>query len=920
VPESLLKTKLYIPPLRPDRVPRPRLIERLDQGLESGHRLSLISAPAGFGKTTLVSQWLAAGRRPSAWLSLEESENDPNRFYTYMVAAVSTVIPKFGQETLGMIQAPKPPVAETVLTTLINEINNAGQEFTLVLDDYHQLDARPIDEALAFALEHLPPQMHLAIVTREDPRLPLARLRSRAQLTELRATDLRFTAEEAAGFLNQVMGLNLSEEEIAALDNRTEGWIAGLQLAALAIQGARAQPRRSPDQASQEARRFIDSFTGTHRYILDYLIEEVLDRQPENIQRFLLQTSILDRLSGPLCDAVCFVPVESAGGNAIEVLPEELTRAGEGNSQAILDNLERANLFIVPLDNERRWYRYHHLFADLLRQRLQHESLRSGEDAGWDVSRLHIRASQWYEDSGLEVEAFRHAAAANDFMRAARLIEGKGMPLTFRGAIGPVLNWLESLPDDVMDEEPLLWVTYASTLLALGRAAGVEPKLKAAEAAIAAATAAGAEPDEKNRDLIGRIAATRATYAWGLKEPDTIIDYSQRALEYLSPDNLPFRTSTGWKLAYAYRLKGDRSTARKTYNETIAACEASGNTFINIMASLGLADIQLGDNELHQAAGTYRRILELIGNKPLMTAVGAYAGLAKITYEWNDLDAAQRHGQEALDLARHIESNDAFATCAVLLARLKLTQGDADGATVLLTEAESFLRRHNYLQSLPGVVDLQVVVLLHQVDLARAAALAGQHQLPKSQARVLLSQGDPAAAIALLDQPGQQAMVKGWKDEQLRITLLQAIARFMLGEMTEAQLLLAQALALAEPGGFIRTFLDEGPAVANLLTRMTGGPTWLQEYRARLLEAFGKQPPVLPARPRGASLVEPLSQRELEVLQLISDGLTNSEIAARLYLTLNTVKVHNRNIFGKLGVHNRAQAVIIARELDLLSG
>src|SRR6202165_787997 len=422
---SILATKLYLPRLRPNVVSRPRLLERLNAGLH--RKLTLIAAPAGFGKTTLVSEWVEGIDRPTAWLSLDEGENDPTRFLAYLVTALQTIAATLGEGVLGVLQSPQPPPPEAILTALLNEITTLPDHFVLVLDDYHVIDAKPVDMALAYLVEHLPPHMHLVIATREDPHLPLARLRARDHLTEVRAIDLRFTPSEAAAFLNQAMGLTLSAEDIAALERRTEGWIAGLQLAALSLQG------------QEDPTSFITSFTGSHHFVMDYLVEEVLQQQPQSIQHFLLHTSILDRLCGPLCDAVLLN--SSASG------------------QATLESLERANLFIVPLDNERRWYRYHHLFADLLRQRLHQSIVSSPGDAESQVNDLHIRASQWYEDHDLDIEAFHHAAAANDVERAERLMEGKGMPLQFRGAMISVLNWLESLPTTILDTRPSLWVT-----------------------------------------------------------------------------------------------------------------------------------------------------------------------------------------------------------------------------------------------------------------------------------------------------------------------------------------------------------------------------------------------------------------------------------------------------------------------------
>ena len=449
----LLATKFHRPLPRANLVRRPQLAERLTQGVMGP--LTLVSAPAGFGKTTLLAHWLAESGMPAAWLSLEPGDNELVRFLSYLIAALQTLDSQLGSEVLTLLQMPQPAAAETVLTLLTNDVGSHEHDrgdFALVLDDYHVLAAKPIDHALTYLVEHLPPHMHLVIATREDPPLPLARLRAGGHLTEVRAVDLRFTDFEAAEFLNQTMGLTLSAEDVSRISSRTEGWITGLQLAALSLQGQK-------DTAS-----FIRTFTGSHHFVLDYLVEEVLGQQPESLQTFLLRTSILDRMTGPLCDAVLLDP--------------------SGSGQETLEYLEHANLFLVPLDNERRWYRYHQLFADLLRQRLHQRSASSQGDEVEYVNELHIRASVWYEDHGLEIEAFQHAAAANDVARAERLIEGEGMPLHFRGAGAPVLNWLESLPRTALDTRPSLWVTYASTLLFGGQHTAVEEKLQAAEAAM----------------------------------------------------------------------------------------------------------------------------------------------------------------------------------------------------------------------------------------------------------------------------------------------------------------------------------------------------------------------------------------------------------------------------------------------------
>src|SRR6266567_976637 len=863
----LLATKLHRPLPRAHLVRRPQLAARLTRGVVGP--LTLVSAPAGFGKTTLLAQWFAESGMPVAWLSLEPGDNEPVRFLSYLIAALQTLDPHLGAVALTLLQMPQPAAAEAVLTLLTNDVGSHGRDggdFALVLDDYHVIDAKAIDHALAFLLEHLPPHMHLVIATREDPPLPLARLRAGGHLTEVRAVDLRFTTSEAAAFLNQVMGLTLSAEDITALERRTEGWIAGLQLAAISLQG------------QQDATSFITSFTGSHHFVLDYLLEEVLQQQSESLQNFLLRTSILDRLCGPLCDAVLMDP--SASG------------------QETLEYLERANLFIVPLDNERRWYRYHHLFADLLRQRL-HQSTASSTGDG--VAEFHRRASQWYEDHSLAIEAFHHAAAAHDFERAERLIEGKGMPLQFRGAMISVLNWLESLPTTILDARPSLWVTYASALTMTGQPiSSVEEKLQAAEAALQ-----GAEPDDKTRDLVGHIAAIRAMLAVPANQVETIIPQSRRALEYLHPNNLPVRATAHWTLGYAYQLQGDRTAARGAYTDVISLSQASGNIMVTIAATTCLGQVQEADNQLSLAAESYWRVLHLAGDPPWPAACEAYVGLARVCYQWNDLDAAEQHGQQSFQLAMQMESVDTPAACEVLLARLKLARGDVASATALLAKAEQFVHQHNFVHWMPEVAAVQVLTLLHQGNLAAAAHLAQTHELPLSQARVHLAQGDPSAALAVLESWRGQMEAKGWQDERLKVMVLQAVALQAHGEKDQAVQVLCDALALAAPGGFIRLFVDEGPPMAHLLSAAaaqgmmpdyTGKLLAVLEADAQKLENTSSLPP--PAHP----LIEPLSPRELEVLYLMAQGLSNQEICERLFLALSTVKGHNRTIFGKLQV------------------
>jgi len=898
--EQLLTTKLFIPPTRPELVPRPRLITLLNDGLH--RKLTLISAPAGFGKTTLVTEWLdnlrwdakneTQAKNKIAWLSLDEGDNSPVRFLTYFIVALQTIEANIGKVTLSMLQSPQPPPTETILTPLINEIAAIPDKILLILDDYHLIDAQPVHAALSFTLEHLPPQMHMVIATREDPHVPLARLRTKDQLTELRATDLRFTSAEAAEFLNQVMGLDLSDEDIAALETRTEGWIAGLQLAAISIQG------------HKDTTELIKSFTGSHRFVLDYLIEEVLVQQSESVQTFLLKTAILERFNGSLCDAL----------------------TGQDDGQDTLEYLEQANLFIVPLDSQRSWYRYHHLFADLLRQRLHQSSASSTGEEGGGVDKYHLRASVWYEDHGLEIEAFQHAAAANDIERAERLITGEGVPLQYRGAAALVRSWLESLPTRVLDSRLSLWVTYASALNLTGQSADAEEKLQAAEAALQSKRQS-AEPDDKTKDIIGHIAAIRAMMAVGQHQLGTIIVQSRRALKYLHPDNLPVRTITAWTLGYAYQLQGDRAAASQAYHEVLSISEASSDIISTLAATTGLGNIQESENQLFLAADSYRRGLQLFGDQPQPVVCGTYLCLARILYEWNDLDAAQQHGQQSLKLARQVENIDTPALAWVLLARLKLAQGDAAAAAANLAEGNQFVRQHNFMHRIPEVAAAQVLTLLQQGNLAEAANLAEKYELPLSQARVYLAHGDTSAALAVLGPLRQQVEAKGLEDEQLKVMVLQAVALYTLAlqersEKAAAVQLLGEALGMAEPSGFIRTFVDEGAPMAHLLYEAINREIY-PEYVSRLLKAFPTDVPeqAHPSKTQdpNSELIEPLSEREIEVLQLIAEGLTNQEIATRLFLSLHTVKVHARNIYGKLGVKNRTQAVAKGKALGFLS-
>jgi LuxR family maltose regulon positive regulatory protein len=947
----LLATKLYVPPARPEWVSRPRLLGRLDAGLS--RKLTLVSAPAGFGKTTLLSEWVycRGGAIPpsqkseiiSAWLSLDEEDNDPTRFLAYLIAALQTIpslnATECGADALAMLQSPQPPPTVAVLTSLLNDIaalssNDRalkGRSFALVLDDYHLVKSRQIHDTLAYMLDHLPPQMHLVIATREDPLLPLARLRVGGEMTEIRASDLRFTPDETTVFLNQAMQLGLPPDEVNALETRTEGWIAGLHLAALSLQG------RS-DRAA-----FIRAFAGDDRHVMDYLVNEVLARQSEAVQRFLLHTAILERLSGPLCDAV-------AGSEDVP-----------GTSQAILEYLEQANLFVVPLDNRREWYRYHHMFADLLRSRL-HRAVGSH-----GLAALHVQASMWYERSGLVAEAIHHALAARDYERAVRLVEGCAMQMFMRSELATILRWVEALPAGLVRTRPWLCICAAWSLrLTGGQAPAVESHLRDAEWALEAYTPplsrmdGASEPTlsaDEVRTMRAHIATIRAYQALYREQMPRAIELAQWALGNLAQEDL-VRGLGALALGWAVRFSGDLDQARHAFTEAKEASLSSGNLYTAVAATSRLAYTLVLGGQLHRAVASCQEALRLAtgkGGRRLPVAGYALVYLGGIYREWDDLETAAHHLLEGTDLCTQVGYILDQIVGYVTLARVRQARGDEGSAGEALQNAMHLSQKmRGYVYAQRWVEDCQVRLWTAQRRLDAVARWVVQSELRVddeinflrelehlilARALVALGRERPACghledARKLLARLLEVAEAAGWMGKAIEILALQAVAYWACGDAERALIALQRALTLAEPEGYVRVFVDEGLPIARLLYRalardMVRGPTL--GYARRLLAAFKDTTQVdrpatradLSSEVRFASScrevgLEPLSERELEVLRLIAEGLTNREIAFRLTLAQSTVKVHTRNIYGKLDVHSRVQAAARARDLGLL--
>lgn len=905
---TLLQTKLYIPPpQRPSLVPRPRLIKKINEGLGNAppfaRKLTLISAPAGFGKSTLVVAWLHTrndngnGGGPwqrCGWLSLDEGDNDPARFFAYVIAALRRMAAGMGEPAQALLRA-QPPQLEAVVTTLINEVAAAGSAFVLVVDDYHVIEQQAIHEALSFLLDHQPPNMHLVITTREDPLLPVARLRARGQVTEIRAEDLRFTAVEVAHFLNEVMALQLSPQQVAALEAHTEGWIVGLQLAALSMQG------------QEDTAAFIDTFSGSHRYILDYLTAEVLAQQPEAVQRFLLQTAILNRLSGPLCNA--------------------LTERQDGRK--MLEQLDAANLFLIPLDNERRWYRYHHLFAELLRNQLQQRQPQQ-------VPQLHLRAAAWYQSQEMITEAMHHAFAAGDRERLLDLLETYAPVFVRRAEMGTVLSWLEKLPGGQWQRRPQLCLAFAWGLFLNSRYAEIEPFLQSAETAVG-----GKASEAETAAVLGEIATMRSFLARLHKDEARANELARQALAQVPQSNAYVHGLIRMSLGGSYKELGNTAAAINALSEAIPLCETAANYVGAALATIDLAQLLIAGGQLRRAAEICRQTLARaarlhMAQSPAFAIV--YIGLGRVLYEQYELDEARDCLQQTIASGKMAGYHQPLFHAYSVLALVLQAQGKEDEANEAMEQATrlmldklgavntfagawftyAWLRQGNVEAALQWVEESPFSV--H--DTPQDAYTVEYTAVARTHIARYREQREEAAlrdVFTLLERMRLAAAATERHGHLIEILVIEAMAHHARRAFDQALSKLQQALKLAAPEGHVRVFVGEGAPMATLLENVEAEEGSVQNLIDKLRPFLPKADPASgQPMPLVQPLPDPLSERELEVLHLIAQKLKYREIAERLFVSLNTVRFHVKNIYSKLDANRRDEAVRKARELNLL--
>jgi LuxR family maltose regulon positive regulatory protein len=895
--DVLLATKLGIPRTRPDLLPRTALVDRLEEA--AAREFILVSTPAGFGKTTLLASWARNSARPVAWLSLDGDDNDPVRFWRYVVTAIDLAYQGIGDQVRSLLDAPARPTLKAVVTALVNDLVACSGEIVLVLDDYHLIESHAIHDSLAFLLDHLPPGMHLVISGRSDPPIPLARFRARGQLAELRAADLRFSLEEAAGLLLNSWDIELPQESIAALVEQTEGWVTGLQLAALSLRGA------------SDPVQFIQGLTGSNRYILDYLAEEVLEQQPGDVRSFLLDTSVLAQLSGPLCDLL----------------------TGRSDGQQMLEHLERANLFLVPLDEERGWYRYHHLFADLLLARLQ--------SAGPErVLELHRKAATWHAENGLISEALRQALAAGEAVWAARLVEQHVEETLRRGEGETLRGWLAALPPELVRSRPRLALAQVIAAFNAGHVQAAEPLLEDAERALATAPPEPYEPSiGKEMSMLvnvpASIALLRAAIAALRGNAKRTTELVRWAQAHLAEDERGPRISVRWNLAQADWMRGCLAEAERAFAAIVADGREAAEPHLTLTAGFVLGRIRQAQGHLEAAARTYQEGLEFatrIGPGPLLSAAVAYVGLAQVLYERNELEPALHHATQGISLGRQLTSTQALAIGLATLAWIRQARGGPEGAREAMDEAYRVTPNREIVALYNPVPAGRARLWLAQGEMKEVARWLEEQGLDEQDkpgyareleylvlARYLLSKHLADRALALLDRLAAAAQAQARLGSLIEVQVLQALGFEAAGQADRAMEVLAEALMQAEPEGYIRTFVDEGRPMAALLHRaLARGVT--ADYAGSLLAAFPSTvqwfQPSSPAAP--FSFTEPLSERELEVLRLLAIGASNQEIAKELTIALTTARKHVSNIIGKLGVNNRTQAVSRARDLGLL--
>jgi LuxR family transcriptional regulator, maltose regulon positive regulatory protein len=906
VPDALVTTKVRVPRTRTELVPRPRLREALVRN--EGRRLTLVSASAGFGKTTLLGEWLedhSADGRSVAWLSLEEADNDPARFLAYLVTALRSDLGEgIGEGVLASLRSPEFPSFEAVVGALINELADVRDEPTIVLDDYHVIHSGPVHEATTFLLEHLPENVHLVISSRADPPLPLSKLRARNQLTEIRAAELRFTTEEATAFLKGVMGLVLSAADVAVLEEVTEGWIAALQLAALSMRDR------------EDVSGFVETFSGSNRHVLDFLAEEVLERQPEGVREFLVKTCVLERMHAPLCD----------------------TLTGRNDGKQMLERLEHDNLFVIALDDERRWYRYHHLFADFLRSRLQRgqpERMRE----------LHRRAAEWYERNGWTSEAVRHALAAQEHDRAADLVEHVARKMWNRGEVMTLLGWLEALPEETRRRRPQLLLQYSAALLWVGRLDDVEPLVQEIERALGISEQGRDEnlrtsADEPLRPvLLGGVAATRSWHAYLKGDPHGAIALARRALELLPETDLELRTFAAFRLAEAHRTADDLEAASTAFAETAELGRAAGHDYLVLKAMSRQAELQMARGRLRSADHVLQSTLRFAveqGGDSLPATGEVHVIIGELLYEWNEVESAARRLKEGIRLAERMGQFETLVDGYVALSRLERAQGNTESALESARDANSLAQRSGAGEAIVEAAAWNARLHLTRNDLTTAVLelerIAGVPAVSVSmvresaqiaRTRLNLARGEHEEALRLLEALRQSAETAGRTGKLIEILTLQALTLWQRSKREQALGTLTRALALAEPEGYVRTFVDEGTAMGELLSagleaRQRGHLDATRipaRYLAKLLVILAQKN----AAPGvGERLSEPLSERELEVLGLVAAGKSNVEIASSLFVSLSTVKTHINNLYRKLGARSRTHALARARDLDLI--